>query len=265
MPVAHLKNGQEIYFEQRGQGPDLLIIGGLGCDALLIEPLVKALEKDFSITYFDNRCVGRSASSDIVTMDAFTEDTRLLLEHLNLKQAIFCGFSMGSQIAANFAAKHPEFVKRLILVNTFNTVGKPIEVAFHGIVAMLEDQIDKAVVLDAFSLMLFCPDEYEKPSGMRIWKKILLEHPYPQKVEDFKKQANALLEFSIDQVAAQIHVDTVIISSCEDVFSPIEESVNVHRMIDGSRLQSVHAGHALYLENTPLCAQLIREATDAEF
>ena len=63
MATVHV-NGIDIYYRQEGDGPDLVMIMGLGAHSgawLLNAP---ALAKHFRVTTFDNRGTGRSGAPD---------------------------------------------------------------------------------------------------------------------------------------------------------------------------------------------------------
>lgn len=52
------------------------------------------------------------------TMDAYTEDLAAILELENLNKVVLVGYSFGGLIALDFALKHPERVKKIILVSS---------------------------------------------------------------------------------------------------------------------------------------------------
>ena len=55
---------------------------------------------------------------DVSNLSAFTRQLFALLEFLGLDRIILVGLSMGGVIAQRFAADHPEFLTRLVLMNT---------------------------------------------------------------------------------------------------------------------------------------------------
>ena len=119
----------------------IVLIAGLGLQmvywpAALVDRLVA---DGFHVVCFDNRDAGRSSRATTPHPDKFqqimrkalegaycltnmAEDTALLLEHLNVKQAHIVGMSMGGMIAQTLAIHHPDKVASLTSI--FSTTGK---------------------------------------------------------------------------------------------------------------------------------------------
>jgi len=51
----------EMYYESRGSGPALVVIGGLGLEMSELDTLVSRLASSFRVVAFDNRGAGRSS------------------------------------------------------------------------------------------------------------------------------------------------------------------------------------------------------------
>jgi pimeloyl-ACP methyl ester carboxylesterase len=63
-------NGLEIYVEQAGQGPDVLLIGGLGDTVESWQFQLDGLADRYRLTAFDNRGAGRTAMPEGPVSDA---------------------------------------------------------------------------------------------------------------------------------------------------------------------------------------------------
>ena len=62
-------NGLEIYVDQVGQGPDVLLIGGLGDTVESWEFQLDGLADRYRLTAFDNRGAGEPNERDIANRD----------------------------------------------------------------------------------------------------------------------------------------------------------------------------------------------------
>ena len=110
----------ELFVEQRGAGPVILLVHGFPLDHSMWHEQIAALAPDFHVIAPDLRGFGRSGgAADIVTMAQFADDLADLLTVLDVGTPItFCGLSMGGYIAWQFWKRHREKLARLILCDT---------------------------------------------------------------------------------------------------------------------------------------------------
>ncbi len=119
MPLAAI-NGLNLYYEEAGSGPPLLLIAGLSGTTLGWAMLLPALAAHFRVIAFDNRGAGRSsAPPGPYTTRQMAGDAAALLEHLGITRAHVIGLSLGGMIAQELALAHPERVDHLVLYATY--------------------------------------------------------------------------------------------------------------------------------------------------
>ncbi len=117
MPTAKL-NGIDIYYEEHGSGPAIILTHGLGDNAGLWTPLGEALAGSYRVIAWDMRGHYRSEAPEALadyTQDIVVEDLRALCDHLGLEKAVHGGHSLGGYTALRFHEKYPERVSALIL------------------------------------------------------------------------------------------------------------------------------------------------------
>ena len=113
-------NDAEIYYETHGEGQPFMFFSETACDGQIWKLYqVPEFAKDHRVIIHDYRGTGRSSKPSIdYTTTMFCDDAVALLDHLNVKDAIVLGHSMGGRVAQLLALNHPERVKKLILAST---------------------------------------------------------------------------------------------------------------------------------------------------
>jgi 3-oxoadipate enol-lactonase len=119
MPHATTSRGQ-LYYEESGEGPVVLLIHGLAGDLSAWRPQLEALSGSYRAIAFDNRGAGRSDQVDEPeSTEAMARDTLELLDALDVGRAQVVGRSMGGAIAQHLALAAPDRVESLVLCASF--------------------------------------------------------------------------------------------------------------------------------------------------
>lgn len=121
-------NDIELDYEDYGKGDVLLLLHGLGSTKKDWDGQVPFFSDKYRVIALDLRGHGDSTKPlDAYGVELMTEDVKQLLDKLAIKKATFIGFSMGGAVAFEMAAKHPEYLESLVIVNSgpdFNAMGK---------------------------------------------------------------------------------------------------------------------------------------------
>src|SRR5688572_17662069 len=116
-------NGTELYYEDTGPGSTgetIVFSHGLLWGTELFEPQIAALRDRYRCIAYDHRGQGRSAADhrETIGMELVWQDAVALIEALGIAPVHFCGLSMGGFVGMRLAARRPELVKSLILIET---------------------------------------------------------------------------------------------------------------------------------------------------
>jgi pimeloyl-ACP methyl ester carboxylesterase len=119
MPCLQV-NDIELYYESRGAGDPLVLIGGLGMAVSEMQPLIEAFaEAGYRVIAADNRGAGRSAKPPgPYTIGQLAGDLTGLLTRLGVERTHVLGISMGGRVALALALDHPNLVDHLVLTST---------------------------------------------------------------------------------------------------------------------------------------------------
>jgi len=110
-----------IFYEVVGQGAPIIVIhGGPGLDHSYLQPGLDALAIRNTLIYYDQRGTGRSVAaldSTGINVDAFMSDIDAIRQALGYEQVNLLAHSWGALLGIEYAARHPEAVSGLILMN----------------------------------------------------------------------------------------------------------------------------------------------------
>jgi pimeloyl-ACP methyl ester carboxylesterase len=111
-------NGIKLHYWQRGKGPDIVMLHGLGGNlAVWHLKMVPELQEQYRVTTFDQRGHGYSeAAQGGYTTQELTEDLRGLLDALGIERAHLIAHSWGGDIALHFALLYPHRVAKIVLI-----------------------------------------------------------------------------------------------------------------------------------------------------
>jgi pimeloyl-ACP methyl ester carboxylesterase len=108
-----------MFWDERGDGPPLLLIHGMWGDHLDWEPVLDPLALRRRVVAVDLPGFGRSATNAIeYTAEFFRDRTIQLLDDLRIESCAICGNSFGAQIAMALALEAPKRVEKLILAGS---------------------------------------------------------------------------------------------------------------------------------------------------
>ena len=112
-------NGLQLYYEVYGQGQPLILLhGGLG-SIEMFSPILPQLAKGRQVIAVDLQGHGRTADANRpLSYEAMADDVAALLRSLKLNRADVMGYSLGGEVALQTAIRHPEAVRKLVLVST---------------------------------------------------------------------------------------------------------------------------------------------------
>lgn len=231
----HLRAGElEIWAEQAGDGPDVLLIGGLGDTVESWQFQLDGLAEGYRMTAFDNRGAGRTAMPDgQPTVEAMADDAAGVLRGLDISSAHVAGFSGGSIIAQELAIRHPELVRSLVLQSTWGAMDQYMKTLARAIHWQAELAPDERAFLEFFFLLVYTPRAHNSGMVGQIIEDALA-FPYQQSTADFLKFLDAFVVHETADRLGQITAPTLVLAGGVDPMSRPELGEDVARRIPGA-------------------------------
>jgi len=118
MPFAEL-GGLRLYYERAGRGtPELLFVHGWCCDHTAFQPQFDHFAGTHTVTALDLRGCGRSdRPDDGYTIPDFADDLARFCGEVGIAEPVVVGHSLGGMIGVELAARRPDAVRALVLVD----------------------------------------------------------------------------------------------------------------------------------------------------
>jgi pimeloyl-ACP methyl ester carboxylesterase len=240
----------QFHYRDEGAGVPFFFQHGLGAD--LTQPFSLCQPPPgIRLVGFDARAHGQTKPTgpeDKISFDTFADDLRALMDHLQIRQAVVGGISMGAALTLNFALRHPGRVLGLVQ-------SRP---------AWLDSPESYNVKM--FSLITRLVREHGRVQG----KERFLESPeYTETLAKWPDVANSLAgqfdnpaaedtAFKFERIIrdapcrdrrewANINVPTLILANRFDPIHPFEYGLEMQRLIPGAEFQEI-TGKAVSLE-----------------
>ena len=230
-------NGTEIWTERRGQGPDVLLIAGLGDPAEAWQPQLDGLSESYLLTAFDNRGVGRTPLPEgHLSASMMADDAAALLRTLEIPSAHVAGYSMGSAIAQELALRHPELVRSLVLVSTYARPDALWRSQLNFWRWLPEAAPSERAFFEAFFTWVYTPRAHADGTVDQLVEEALA-FPHGQSVEAFRVQVDACRGHDAADRLSQIAVPTLVLAGEFDVILPPRFGHAVADAIPGARFE----------------------------
>jgi len=211
-----------------GRGKGILAVHGLTANCRCWDPIARAVTPRHRFLAMDLR--GRGLSDKPAagySIDIHARDIRCLQDHLGLKQVVLMGHSLGAFISLVFAARYPERVNRLILLDGGGKLSADHTArVFAGIKTSLERLGKVFSSFDAYAGIL------RKAPFLQPWSQAL-ENYFRYEVEEvpggirprirpetIQEEIVNLTRLDVSHFYPQVHCPVLILRATEGVLYP---------------------------------------------
>ncbi len=230
-------NGLDIYVERVGEGPDVLLIGGLGDTVESWQFQLDGLANSYRMTAFDNRGAGRTEMPQgPATVEAMADDAAGVLRALDLPSAHVAGFSGGSVIAQELALRHPDLVRSLVLQSTWPVCDTYLRAWGRFVHRLVDSAPSERAFLEDFFLDIYTARAHNDGTVEQFIEDALA-FPHKQQDEDVHRFLDAFLEHDTTERLPAIIAPTLVLAGGRDSTSRPEVCRQVAELIPGARFE----------------------------
>jgi 3-oxoadipate enol-lactonase len=210
-------DGLDIWVEQVGEGPDVLLIGGAGDTVESWQFQLDGLRDRYRLTAFDNRGAGRtSMPADLPTVAAMADDAAAVLDGLGIRSAHVAGFSGGSIAAQELALRRRDLVRSLVLQGTWARPDAYLRtwLRFAGRLAAVAP--GEREFLEGFFLDIYTPRAHSDGT-VDAFIDDVLAFPYKQSASDLRHYLDALIDHDTSDRLRQVTAPTLVLAGSLDL------------------------------------------------
>ncbi len=239
-----------------GSGLPLLLLHGFPLDHRMWSRQAD-LAEHVRLIAPDQRGFGASAGPDPglrsvpTSIEALAEDAVALLDSLHVaRPAVVCGLSMGGYVAQHVAARHPDRVAALVLVDTKLEADTPEARAARGDLAANVRRLGPGIVAEAMVPRLLAAPAGPPAAGRAAMEASLREMIVAQPVETIVG-ALGLLGARPDTTAGmrRAMMPALLVVGAEDAITPPDCLARAEAIMRTARLVVIpRAGHMVPLE-----------------
>ena len=227
----------QLWVDDRGDGPPVLLIAGLGDPAEAWTFQQEELSARYRTIAFDNRGVGRSPLPDTpLTVAGMADDAATILDELGIDRADIVGFSGGSVTAQELAIRHPERVKSLVLMGTFGKGDRYFDAVVRMFTWMMDVAPDPHAFLEAFYLWIYTVQAHERGFVDELIAEALA-FPHQQSLDSMHQQLDAWANHITLDRLEQVAAPTLVIAGGKDLVCPQHLGKAVADRIPGAQFE----------------------------
>ena len=261
-------DGTKIAYSVAGSGPPLVKTANYlshleaDWDSPVKRHLLQAFSKHNTLIRYDTRGTGLSDwQAEDLSFDSWVSDLETVVDAAGLGRFDLFGQSQGGPVAITYAARHPERVKRLILLGTYARGWLHRD--------LNEEQREEEETL--ISLMRVGWGR-ENPAFRQFFTAQLIPDATPEQMQSFDelmrisaepkvaaKLSREMHSSNVQDLAPQVSVPTLIMHARDDAAVPFEEGRRLAGLIPGARFIQLDSRNHILCASEPAWPRFVSE------
>lgn len=258
-------NGATVAYTDTGApagAPDapVIVFGhGLLFGGWVFREQVAALRDRFRCVAVDWRGQGDSPpSAGGYDMDTLTEDAVAVVRALGVAPVHWVGLSMGGFVGMRIAARQPELVRSLTLLDTSAEPEDPSKVGRYKLLALVQRVIGIRAVVGQVEPIMFGPAFRADPASRPVVAEWVARLGRSDRGALRKAVLGVADRTPVDGEISRITAPTLVVVGADDVATPPEKARRIAELVPGARLEIVpDAGHTSPLEQPAAVTRLV--------
>ncbi len=232
-------------------GAPVVFANSLGTDYRLWDQILPLLPAGLRLIRYDKRGHGLSSCPPApYSMGALVSDAERLLDHLNVRDCLFVGLSIGGMIAQGLAVKRVDQIRAMVLSNTGAKIGT-VDMWSDRIAAVNAGGIE--ALADAI-LERWFSKTYRATDDLIAWRNMLTRQP----VDGYTGCSAAISGTDFYTTTASLTLPTLGIAGSEDGSTPPDLVRETVELVKGSKFHLIRgAGHLPCVESPQEYAQVL--------
>ena len=240
-------NGLEIYYEELGRGKPLLLIHGGALTGDSWQPYLAAFAKHFRVITPDSRGHGRTTNpTGSMSFGLLAADMVALAQALDLQRPLIYGYSDGGQVALEIGMRYPDLPGALVVGGAHLEL---TEGSRKWVRSILGDAQSPDVDTELF--------ERENPDFAAMLQRDHGPDKWQTLLKQIKPMWNARLNYTPDDFA-RVVAPTLVLVGDRDGFVPVEDAVEMYRLLPKAELVVAPAADHTDLIFSPAKAAVVQ-------
>jgi 3-oxoadipate enol-lactonase len=255
-------NDVELFYEEQGTGDEVIVFAhGLLLSHRMFDAQVHHFKDRFRCIAYDHRGQGRSeVTPSGYEMDNIYEDAAAFIDALNVGPVHFVGLSMGGYTGQRLAARRPDLVKSLILMETSADDEPEENLPQYAILRIVARWLSPRLVARPALNMMFGETFRSDPANAEVFNQWVKHVGNMDRAGAAKAAKGVFSRGSVYEEIAKITAPTLIIVGDEDVPTPVDHAERIHAQIEGSSLVILpDTGHSSTIESPDLVTQAMED------
>lgn len=260
MPFLSIRGVQLYYEDTGGPGEPIIFSHGLLWNSHLFSQQVEALKSQYRCISYDHRGQGRSTAppgGGDIDLRTVYEDAVAFIQALGVAPCHFVGLSMGGFVGLRVAARHPELLRSLVLLDTSAASESLWNLSRYWLVTATAHWLGLKPVVDRIMSIYFGQTFLKDPA--RAAERDELKRQLAQNPRDvWRAMRGVITRRGVTEELCRILIPTLILVGEEDVATTPENADLLYTRIRGSRLVTLpNVGHMCNLEQPGLVSSAI--------
>lgn len=244
-------NGAELYYEEQGSGTETIIFShGLLWSGRMFADQVDALKEHYRCITYDHRGQGQSeVTKDGYDIENIYADGAALIKALNIAPCHFVGLSMGGFVGMRIAARQPELLRSLMLIETSPDPEPEQNIPRYKLLSVIALWFGFGLVTNAVMKIMFGQKFLNDPSRAADLEKMKNWLRNNHRIGITRAVIGVINRKPIYDELDKIKLPTLIMVGDQDIATVAAKSERIHARIIGSKLVIIPgAGHSSSVE-----------------